>query len=246
MFDGVVGLVTGLLGLARGIVIYFAGGVVVLFCSAFSIQPPQWAENGVNNVHDTVRALLDDPALLLDSIVFRTIDVIEEEGIAYAIGEAVGPIAATILTKGAYKFVKGKVHATNVKRMIAQGTGWTEIKREISRAGLSFDDLRAAGVTADDLFRAGALADDLVGIGASFDDLASAAARMNWVRPDGSHVFPPINGAVPGTEQVVTLQPQTLHRFGDVTNRTVLQRLREQHQPVYHCHPAQTQHLNFK
>jgi hypothetical protein len=65
------------------------------------------------------------------------------------------------------------------------------------------------------LFYAGALADDLVGIGANINDLASAAARMNWQYPNGQPIWPPHNGAVPGTERVVTLsQGQIIDRIG--------------------------------
>jgi hypothetical protein len=36
-----------------------------------------------------------------------------------------------------------------------------------------------------------------------------------WKNPDGSINWPPNNGAIPGTEQIVTLQPgQTIGRYG--------------------------------
>jgi len=42
--------------------------------------------------------------------------------------------------------------------------------------------------------------------------------RQSWFNPDGSINWPPNNGAVPGTQQTVTLQRgQTLGRFGEIT-----------------------------
>jgi hypothetical protein len=46
---------------------------------------------------------------------------------------------------------------------------------------------------------------------------AKKLANDSWYKPDGSMNYPPNNGAVPGTEKTITLQPgQTLGRYGGI------------------------------
>jgi len=168
--------------LVDAVLSYAVGGVVVLFCKPFGVNPPGWAQQGVDNVHDTVRVLLNDPALLMDSLMMGVAEVFEDEGIGYAIGYVGFDVAITIATMGKAKTVK-------IQKLLRSGAKWDDLIRagakfdDLIRAGARYDDLIRAGARFDDLVRAGAKVDDLVRIGAKYDDLIRAGARVEDLIP---------------------------------------------------------------
>jgi len=111
-------LFVGLLGFADGFITYMAGGIVVSVCAPFGIDPPRWAQDSVDGVSDTVQALLNDPALLVDSLVLSSIDAIEEEGIGYAVGYVGLCVAAFAVTFGNAK--KASVSTTRARTPATQ------------------------------------------------------------------------------------------------------------------------------
>lgn len=220
LIEGMLGateaLILGLIDLVDGMLTYVTSGSVVLFCAPFGIEPPSWASDHVSGVHNTVGTILNDPGIIFDALVLGAVDTWEEEGIGYSVGYVGLNIVTTVVTAG-------KIKAAKIKRLLKKGASWDELMRagakfdDLLRAGARFDDLVRAGAKFDDMIRAGAIVDDLVRIGASLDDLLIAGAKLgdlatfamnkNWINSDSSIMWPPNNGAVPGTEQVVTLQP---------------------------------------
>ena len=48
-----------------------------------------------------------------------------------------------------------------------------------------------------------------------------SSSAKSWYKPDGTMNYPPNNGAVPGTEKIISLQPgDTLGRYGNIGNKS--------------------------
>ncbi|ROR29199.1 hypothetical protein EDD66_103134 [Mobilisporobacter senegalensis] len=98
--DGVVtsvdDLVTGILSLIGGLVIFTAADIVYLTTYPFGVTP-KWASDCVTKVDTTVKAILEDPVLIVEGMAQEGSDTVEEKGVAFGVGFVGGSVLADIL-----------------------------------------------------------------------------------------------------------------------------------------------------
>ena len=109
--------------------------------------------------------------------------------------------------------------------------GYVELQYQLTQEGMTVEQVdylesNASLLTALDLalYNIAAAGIKIAGSGVlseKFKELLKSK-KTSWYHPNGSINYPPNNGAVPGTEKMITLQPGTkIDRYGAETGRYV-------------------------
>ncbi|WP_207706250.1 hypothetical protein, partial [Clostridium sp. HBUAS56017] len=115
--DGVIksveDLIKGLVGLVIGVSVYAVGAVAVAITKVTG-DTPDWlkgAEEDFYKDNEMIKAVLDDPSIIVEGIAQQVSDAKDEKGLVYCTGYTAGLIAQMVLLKK----VKGGSGAEEVK-----------------------------------------------------------------------------------------------------------------------------------
>lgn len=188
------------------------GFVTYAFCDSFGLKTPAWAKEQIEGSIKSYEAMEKNPLLLAEGIAQGASDALEQKGICYCAGYIIGPILATKgITKGIEKLRVAYSARQASKALKAE---------EVAMQGL--DDLTNPAVNSlDDVGRGAAdIVDDMANSAGDVGRVAESSST-SWFNPDGSMNYPPNNGAVLGTEKVISLQPgDTLGRYGNIGEKS--------------------------
>ncbi len=101
MIKSVEDLIKGLVGLVIGVSVYAVGGVAVAITKGTG-DTPDWlkgAEEDFYKDNEMIKAVLDDPSIIVEGIAQQVSDAKDEKGLAYCTGYTAGLIAQIVLLK---------------------------------------------------------------------------------------------------------------------------------------------------
>lgn len=85
VLNGLVDFVKGIFSLVGGVLTYLGSGAVILLTTPFGTTP-NWAKDYVNNAHNMIGTILNDPMIIVEGLAQEVSDQIDQEGICYFAG----------------------------------------------------------------------------------------------------------------------------------------------------------------